>query len=283
VSLDCSIAAEDTGVAARSLQRPRVFRTVGKVGLGALLLVAAVAAGMAWRSPNAASRPVQLTSEATALLETPAIEWLRGPFEKELHTASGYAEAGIIAAISAAESGCLSDSTPGAAALSHDPLAQVSTIGQFIDAHGTGILDLAQGPQGCVTRPKRPVPADLRTLVVDLGRFVRKMTREPDYQRLFDQEQACGLSTGQPSPEFNDAFNSHADAIRTGTYRGLPALRAKDRELSLRAFACRAEVYAQQRVIERIHVDQFLADPINAARIQAAADFIASVGESVPA
>jgi hypothetical protein len=260
------------------------LRAAGRLALGFLLLAAAVTVGLAWRSSStsAASRPVHLTSEATALLDTPAVEWLRGPFERELHTATGYAGGGINAAIYAAESGCLSDNTPSAFVLSHDPLAQVATIGQYIDAHGSGLLDLAQGQQGCVSRTKRPVPADLRTLVLDLARLVGRMTREPDYQHLFDQQNACELSTAQPPPEFTDAFNSHADAIRAGTYRGLAKMKAQDRELGLKAFACRAEVYAQRRAIERIHVDQFLADPVNAARLQAAADFIASVGESVP-
>jgi hypothetical protein len=261
----------------------RTHKSLGRVAGAMAVVVGLVAGGYAWKTHNQGPTTVHFaegnwTTPADNVL---AIDWNREPFDAEIGATYG----GLANVMSYYRQGCpVVNFFPYEVWVSSEgrsvtQRALLEKYGQFLFTDPL-LLHRAADVPPCT--PHTPIPEDVLQLGRDrasmLTEFMRiRMTFGQEVQACFDEHPE--LTAGQE--RLGNVFDANQEAMKNGTYGGLPAMQSLERQLALGAYRCEAEPYVRRRAAEKPIVDAYLAVPDNRARIERVKVIVKEIGLSV--
>jgi hypothetical protein len=254
---------------------------LGRVAGAMAVVVGLVAGGYAWKTHNQGPTTIHFaegnwTTPADNVL---AIDWNRQPFDAEL----GIFQGGLQDAISYYKQGCPpANFFPFVVRAS--PEGRSMTQRELVEKYGSFITTDPlpyRPPNEAPCTPHGPIPDDVLKVSVDRASMTQLMTILITFQQ---EVQACldeHPEITSAAESMSNVFNANNDALYKGTYEGLPALQALERQAALGQYRCEAEPYLRRRAAEKPIVDAYLAVPENKARIERVRVILKEIGLSV--
>jgi hypothetical protein len=260
----------------------QVITVTGRVAGAMALVVGLLAGGYAWKTHNQDPTTIHFaegnwTTPADNVL---AIDWNRQPFDAEL----GIFQGGLQDAISYYKQGC---PPPNffpfvvRASLEGRTMTQRELVEKYGSFLTTDPLYPHRPPKETPCTPHGPIPDDVLKLSLDrvsmteLTSILAKFRHE--VQACLDQHPEI-ISA---SESMGNVFNANQESMNNGTFEGLAALQALERQIALGSYRCEAEPYLRRRAAERPIVDAYLAVPDNRARLERVKVIVKEIGLSV--